>query len=359
MESIIEILITGGAGFVGSNLALQIKEKFPDYNVTVFDNLKRRGSEFQLHHLLAKGVVFNHGDIRIREDLLSLDKKFDLMIEASAEPSVHAGTDGSPDYLIQTNLLGTVNCLEFARKYCGGMIFLSTSRVYSIGDLVNIPLKTEGSRFILENTDDILGISEKGISEEFNLLNYRSLYGATKLASELLIQEYAQTYGLNAVINRCGVIAGPGQWGKVDQGVFTLWVANHFFKKNLNYTGFGGQGLQVRDLLHPTDLFEAITCQWDKLSEQRGNVFNLGGGNSCSTSLLELTQICEKVTGNRIDISSKPETAANDIPWYVTDYSKFNQVYNWSPKKNVTNIVEDIYSWLKSNEAEVSKIFNR
>lgn len=359
MEQKINILITGGAGFVGSNLALQIKEKFPSYKVTVFDNLKRRGSEFQLHHLLENGIEFSHGDIRVREDLMSLDENFDLMIEASAEPSVHAGTDGNPDYLIQTNLLGTVNCLEFARKHCKGMIFLSTSRVYSIKDLVEIPLTEKGSRLELADIEKTQGLSVKGISEEFNILNYRSLYGATKLASELLIQEYAQTYNMNVVINRCGVIAGPGQWGKVDQGVFTLWVANHYFKKPLRYTGFGGNGHQVRDLLHPTDLFNAVVKQWSNLEKERGQIFNIGGGNNCSTSLLELTKICEEVTGNQISISSVPETAANDIPWYVSDFSKFENTFGWTPQKTVKNIVEDIHAWLKNNEAEVSKVFNR
>nr|WP_255411357.1 NAD-dependent epimerase/dehydratase family protein [Halobacteriovorax sp. HLS] len=350
--------MTGGAGFVGSNLGLSIKKDYPEYEVTAFDNLKRRGSEIQLHKLIENGINFVHGDIRTREDLFSLEQDFDLMIEASAEPSVHAGSDGSPDYLIQTNLFGTVNCLEFARKHCRGMIFLSTSRVYSISDLVNIPLTKNGTRLSLEETERLVGLSEEGISEEFNILNYRSLYGATKLSSELLIQEYAQTYDLNVVINRCGVIAGPGQWGKVDQGVFTLWVANHFFKKSLRYTGFGGEGLQVRDLLHPSDLYEAVVAQWGSLDKFKGQVFNLGGGNLCSTSLLELTKVCEEVTGNKIEISSVAETAANDIPWYVTDNTKFKTAFNWEVKKNVKDIVEDIYNWLKSNEKDVAKIFN-
>jgi CDP-paratose 2-epimerase len=321
--------------------------------------LKRRGSELQLHKLLANGIEFAHGDIRVREDLMSLNKNFDLMIEASAEPSVHAGTDGSPDYLIQTNLFGTVNCLEFARKHCKGMIFLSTSRVYSIKDLVEVPLKEGKTRLELDNVESITGLSQKGIAEDFNLLNYRSLYGATKLSSEFLIQEYAQTYGLNAVINRCGVIAGPGQWGKVDQGVFTLWVANHFFKKPLRYTGFGGKGLQVRDLLHPEDLYDAISLQWDRLDEHKGQVFNLGGGVGCSTSLIELTTLCEEATGNKIEMASVPETAPNDIPWYITDSTKFESTYNWKVQKTVKDIVSDIYVWLRDNETEVAKVFNQ
>jgi CDP-paratose 2-epimerase len=358
MERVIKILITGGAGFVGSNLGLSIKKDYPSYEIVAFDNLKRRGSEIQLHKLTENGISFVHGDIRTREDLFSLEQDFDLMIEASAEPSVHAGSDGSPDYLIQTNLFGTVNCLEFARKHCKGMIFLSTSRVYSIKDLVEIPLGEDESRLKLRNVEAVSGLSDEGISEEFNILNYRSLYGATKLSSELLIQEYAQTYNLNVVINRCGVIAGPGQWGKVDQGVFTLWVANHFFKKTLRYTGFGGKGLQVRDLLHPHDLYNAVVAQWDSLEKYKGEVFNLGGGEYCSTSLLELTKICEEVTGNSINITSVPETAANDIPWYITDSTKFKKTFDWNVKKNVKDIVQDIYDWLKSNEKDVAKIFN-
>src|SRR5882762_10114229 len=132
------ILITGGAGFVGSSIAIELKTKYPAYTVTALDNLKRRGSELNISRLAAAGVKFLHGDIRNREDLESINENVDCIIEASAEPSVLAGIDGMPDYLLNTNLVGTINCLNLAVKKKAAFIFLSTSRIYPIENIENI-----------------------------------------------------------------------------------------------------------------------------------------------------------------------------------------------------------------------------
>jgi CDP-paratose 2-epimerase len=352
------ILITGGAGFIGSQIAFKLKQKYPLEKIIVFDNLKRRGSELNLPLFKKANIDFVHGDIRNFTDLQSLRRNFEVFIEASAEPSVHAGTEGDPSYLLHTNLVGTLNCLEFARKNCGTMIFLSTSRVYSIQSLKAIPLQETESRFEIDETSTIMsGLSKQGISEEFDTKSFRSLYGASKLGSELVAQEYAQTYKMNILINRCGVIAGPGQWGKVDQGVFTLWVANHFFNKPLSYTGFGGKGKQVRDLIHPDDLYTLINAQLNAANIYSGQVFNVGGGNTASTSLKELTKICRDVTGNQININSIIKTASVDIPYYVTDYRRVSEAFSWKPVRTVINIVHDIYGWLKREENNVRHIF--
>jgi CDP-paratose 2-epimerase len=354
-----KILITGGAGFVGSQMAFRFKNENLSNKVVVFDNLRRRGSELNLPLFKKKGIEFTHGDIRNFSDLKSISHNFDLMIEASAEPSVHAGTDGDPSYLLQTNLVGTLNCLEYAREKCAKTIYLSTSRVYSIQSLSDIPLKESDSRFEIDTDKELLqGLTNKGISEKFDTNSYRSLYGASKLGSELVAQEYAETYGLDIIINRCGVIAGPGQWGKIDQGVFTLWVANHYFNKELFYTGFGGQGKQVRDLIHPEDLFSLLRRQLAIGKNQSGQVFNVGGGQKVSTSLKELTHICNKVTGNHIPINSKMQTANVDIPYYVSNHEKVSETFDWKPKRKIIDIVEDIYQWLKKDEKLVRHIFN-
>src|SRR3989339_333736 len=125
------ILITGGAGFVGSNLALKLKAKYRGAEIFCMDNLKRRGSELNIPRLKAAGVNFVHGDIRNKEDFEEIGKN-DLILECSAEPSVLAGITSSPSYLINTNLVGTINCLEFARQNREAFVFLSTSRVYPI-----------------------------------------------------------------------------------------------------------------------------------------------------------------------------------------------------------------------------------
>jgi CDP-paratose 2-epimerase len=353
------ILITGGAGFVGSRLARIFRKTAGISEVVALDNLRRRGSELNLEHFRKEGITFRHGDIRSPSDLQDLEGDFDVMIDASAEPSVHAGVTGSPDYVIDTNLGGTIHCLDFARKRCGAFIFLSTSRVYSLAPLRAIPLREEGTRLALDIRSAQQGLSETGIHEDFPTNTARSLYGATKLASELLVQEYAHAYGLKAVINRCGVIAGAGQFGKTDQGVFTLWVANHHFGIPLSYTGFGGKGLQVRDLLHPDDLFALVQNQLKRPDLLTGDVFNAGGGLACSVSLQEMTVLCQKATGRSVSISENPATAAVDVPWYATDNSKAQKAFGWLPGRSPEFIVNEIAGWIRNNEASLAPLFGK
>lgn len=353
-----KILITGGAGFVGSNLALAFKEENLANEIVVLDNLKRRGAESNLVLFKQLGIDFVHGDIRIYSDFEEISGNFDVLIEASAEPSVLAGINGAPNYMLQTNLLGTINCLEFARRRANSLVFLSTSRVYSMTPLREIALVEAPSRFEILENQRWSGVSQDGVSEIFPTHLPRSLYGATKLASEMIIQEYVHSYGLRAVINRCGVIAGPGQFGKVDQGVFTLWVANHFFKRPLRYTGFGGKGKQVRDLLHPADLFSLIKKQIANMDDSAGEVFNVGGGREISTSLCELTALCQDLSGIQVPIAEDPQTSTVDIPLYISDYSKAARSFDWQPERSVPTIVTEILNWIRDNETHLRFIFN-
>lgn len=351
-----KILITGGAGFVGSRMALLWKKDHPQDEVFCFDNLRRRGSELNLADFKTRGIHFVHGDIRNPSDLEDLNQNFDVLIEASAEPSVHAGTEGSPKYVLDTNLTGAQNCFEFARKHCGFTIFISTSRVYSIAPLRNLPLKILGSRLTLETSEPQQGFGPQGISENFSVATARSFYGSTKLAAELLLQEYAETYKMAAVINRCGVICGEGQWGKTDQGVFTLWVARHFFGGKLSFTGFGGEGHQVRDLLHTEDLYRLFRAQISA-PEKSLPIYNVGGGAKVSVSLKEYTEICQNITGQEIPIGRVTESAAVDIPYYVSDSRPVESKYNWSPKVNSEEIVRRIHHWLKGHEEVLRPFF--
>jgi len=351
------ILITGGCGFVGSNLAVLIKEAHPSYEVTCLDNLKRRGSELNLKRLRAAGIQFVHGDIRNKEDFEELGK-IDFLIEAAAEPSVLAGIDTTPDYLINTNLLGTINCLNFALKSKAGFVFLSTSRVYPYALLDQVNFEEQPSRFIISDKQTIRGISAKGVTTEFPYEGARSLYGATKLSSELLVTEYCELLGLNAVINRCGVITGPWQMGKVDQGVIVLWMARHFWKKDLSYNGYGGTGKQVRDILHVHDLFRLIDWQIHNLPAVNAKVFNVGGGAACSVSLKELTTICEDLTGNKINISPINENRKADLRIYLTDNSVVTSETGWSPDYTPERIMKEIYEWIRENEPDLKSILN-
>ncbi len=302
------------------------------------------------------GVEFFHADIRQFWDLDSLPGDYDLMIEASAEPSVHAGNDGSPRYVLDTNLNGALNCWEFARKRCGFVVFLSTSRVYSIPHLQSLPL-LEGKNGYSLSGSHRQGFSEAGIAEDFPIDGYRSLYGSTKLAGEMFLEEYGEAFGLNYVINRCGVLAGPGQFGRVDQGVYTLWVAHHLYGKPLSYTGFGGTGLQVRDLLHPEDLARLIELQIQNKDRVRGQRYNVGGGVSGSVSLRELTNLCEEATGRKLEIRSSPATAKVDIPYYVSDCAKVRDLLAWSPKYSPRQIISQIANWLDEGGEPLRTLF--
>ncbi len=350
------ILITGGAGFVGSNLAVSFKNKYPKLNIIALDNLKRRGAELNISRLKDLGIEFIHGDIRTPEDL-ELNTKVDLLLECSAEPSVLAGFNGSPKYVINTNLIGTINCLEVARKNRADVVFLSTSRVYPYEPINALKLKEEKTRFVWAGQKGkVKGWSGNGIDVDFSLEGVRSMYGATKLCSEYILQEYISMYGIKGVINRCGVIAGPWQFGKVDQGVFTLWMLAHYFKRKLKYIGFDGKGKQVRDLLHIDDLFDLIDKQiksWDKIN---GQIFNVGGGKDVSLSLLETTALCEKLTGNSIDIKSDKRTRPADLSIYLTDNRKITKTLGWKPKRYADEILEDICLWIQENEAFIKNI---
>jgi len=351
-------LITGGAGFVGSNLAIQLKNYYIEQvRIICFDNLKRRGSELNLNRLRENGIEFIHGDVRNKGDLEAVGK-IDTIFECSAEPSVLAGYGASPDYLIQTNLNGTINCLETARLHGADFIFLSTSRVYPIRTISQLEYLEKETRFELAANQGVLGVSLKGFSEDFPLEGTRSLYGVTKLCSEYIIQEYCEMYNIRGIINRCGVLTGPWQMGKVDQGVIALWVAKHIYGGALSYVGYGGQGKQVRDILAVNDLFDLLVNQMENLDLHNGQIYNVGGGLEVSTSLLELTRMCEEVTGKTIEINSIAETRVADIPYYITDTAKVKQVTGWSPKTSVHQIIESIAQWIQENKQHLHNILN-
>jgi CDP-paratose 2-epimerase len=349
------ILITGGAGFVGANLAVLLKQHFPQVTVTAFDNLKRRGSELNLTRLKAHGVAFVHGDIRCREDVDDWPA-FDLLIDCSAEPSVQAGIHGSPLPLVQNNLTGTVHCMEAARRHSAAFLFLSTSRVYPIPALNGLAYREAETRFEWTAAENLPGYSARGIGEQFPLDGPRSLYGATKLAGELLLAEFAYSYRMPVLINRCGILTGPWQMGKVDQGVVTLWVARHVFGAPLRYIGYEGTGKQVRDMLHVEDLFDLLVRQMEAPALWDGRIYNVGGGQEISASLVELTERCRQVTGRTVPISTDPVTSPVDLRVYLTDASRVQADFAWRPQRGVDTIVNDIFGWIHSHQEELRSI---
>jgi CDP-paratose 2-epimerase len=339
------ILVTGGAGFAGSSLAVRLAREFPGTRVLTFDNLKRLGSERNLGRLREAGVQFVHGDVRQLSDLMNLSVAPELIVECSGEPSAQAGYGGSPDYLIQTNLAGCYHCLELARLTKADFLFLSTSRVYPYSRLNSLHYSERETRYVL-TPQTVAGASEMGISEEFCLDGPRSLYGTTKLASELLLEEFSDAYGFRYVIDRFGLLTGPYQMARSDQGVIALWVAAHCHQRPLAYIGFGGTGKQVRDVLHVDDFCDLVLDQILHFDRYQGRRWNVGGGVANSLSLFETTRLCQEVTGRKIPISSMAENRPADLRIYITDHSRVSAVHGWSPKRDVRQCVTDIANWI-------------
>ena len=351
------VLITGGAGFVGSNLAVSLASRHPDWEVVALDNLYRRGSELNLPRLEAAGAEFVKGDVREPADLERFGS-LEALIECSAEPSVMSGVDGDTSYLLHTNLTGAYNCLEAARRAGAFFLFLSTSRVYPVAPQLELALEETETRFELAAEQPVPGASAAGISEDFPLGGARTLYGTTKLAAELLIEEYRAGFGVRAVVDRCGVIAGPWQMGKVDQGVFTHWTLAHHFKQPLRYIGFGGAGKQVRDLLHVEDLVDLVERQLLAPEKWDGRVVNVGGGRECSLSLRETTAICRELTGNEVPIEPVSETRAGDVPVYISDCARLFGLDEWRPRRSAEQVLADIHEWIAGDEERIAAALN-
>jgi CDP-paratose 2-epimerase len=347
------LLITGGAGFVGSNLAVNLAERHPDWEILAFDSLHRKGSELNLPRLKEAGVEVVRGDIRNPEDLRGLPK-ISAMVECSAEPSVMSGVDGDTGFCFHTNLTGAYNCFELARRDSAFVVFLSTSRVYPVDLQRSLALEEAPTRFEIAAGQDLPGASPAGIAEDFPMgFGQRSLYGATKLAAELVLAEFRSGLGVRAVVDRCGVIAGPWQMGKVDQGVFAHWMLAHHYGNPLTYIGFGGQGKQVRDLLHVEDLVDLVERQLLDQDAWDGRTVNVGGGRECSLSLLETTEICRRLTGNEVPIEPVDEIRQGDVPIYISDCAKLFEQDAWRPRRDAETVLSDYYRWIESDPERI------
>jgi CDP-paratose 2-epimerase len=235
---------------------------------------------------------------------------------------------------------------------------LSTSRVYSIANLLKIPLKEGASRFEPDTTmPSPEGFSLDGVDEKFSTDPPVSLYGATKLASEVMALEYASAYNFPVWVNRCGLIAGAGQFGKVDQGIFSFWIYQWMLGRPLSYIGFGGTGKQVRDFISPVDLARLMCMQLKQPSKDAPKVFNVGGGRECSLSLDELSRYCAERLSVHRRVDSAPETRAFDIPYYVTDTALAQNAWDWKPEMQPTKILDSIIDWAHANRTLIETGF--
>jgi CDP-paratose 2-epimerase len=348
-----KVLITGVCGFAGSSFARIFRERIEGLQLFGIDNLVRRGSETNLPLMRQVDCAFTHGDIRNDEDVSELPR-VDWIVDCAANPSVLAGISGGVRQVVAHNLGGTLNLLEKARRDGAGFVMLSSSRVYSIEALNRISLTSAQNRFnVPDNAELPPGMTRAGISEAFSTTPPVSIYGATKLASETMALEYGSTYGFPVRINRCGVIAGPGQFGRPDQGVFSYWIYRWMHRKPLRYIGFEGRGFQVRDLVAPSDLGALVVTQLSRPETRVPRIINVGGGIERSLSLAQLSEFCRREFGPG-NVEASGETRPFDIPYYVTDNSLAAEVWGWLPEEPVERTLSDIVAWARRHESELA-----
>ncbi len=347
-----KILITGICGFVGSTLAKAFREDSSDYEIVGIDNFSRSGSWVNKEPLQKLGVQVFYGDIRNASDIDALPKA-DWVIDAAANPSVLAGVDGktSSAQLVQHNLYGTVNLLEYCKRYQAGFTLLSTSRVYSIPGLSKLQVEVVDGAFRPVSEQAFPdGISPNGVSEAYSTQPPVSLYGSTKVASEHLALEYGETFGFPVWINRCGVLAGAGQFGHPGQGIFAFWIHSFREQRPLQYIGFGGKGYQVRDCLHPRDLLPLLRKQFQEpLQTTKLRVLNVSGGVANSMSLAQLSTWCRERFGCNQVVQTDIERAF-DIPWMVVDATTAAQIWQWQPSLSVHTILCEISNFAEQQE---------
>jgi CDP-paratose 2-epimerase len=338
------ILISGICGFVGSTLAKALVESGKGHHVLGFDNFIRPGSETNRAALKALGVRLYHGDLRAASDLEPLPDA-DWIVDAAANPSVLAGIDGrtSSRQLVEHNLAGTVNMLEYCKARRAGFILLSTSRVYSIAPLAALPVVAENGAFRPDASQPLPGgLTTAGVDETFSTAAPVSLYGATKLASEALALEYGEAFGFPVFVNRCGVLAGAGQFGRPDQGIFAYWINSWRRHRPLAYLGFSGTGFQVRDCLHPRDLAPLLEKQFAAPTlASTDRTVNVAGGAPSARSLRQLSDWCATRFGpHTVKTDGTPRPF--DIPWLVLDHTKATRLWDWRPSTPVAAILDEI-----------------
>ena len=332
------IIVAGGCGFVGSNICIYLKKK--NYNVISIDNLSKSYCRLNYDRLKKHKIKNIKIDISNDVHLQKINFKADLVIDCAAEPAVEVSFK-NPQKVIKNNFITTLNLLNYVRKNNSNIIFLSSSRIYPIDVSYKI-FKSKKNQLYNEET------LTSGI---------KTIYGFSKYASEMIIKEFSYLYGTKFIINRLGLTSGPWQFGKVEQGLVSLWLWKHFTKQKLKYIGFGGTGRQIRDVLDIDDLNELIYLQIKKIDKIYNQTFCVGGGNKSYFTLKNLTLYCEKITGNKIKISKSKKTSINDIPYYITSNKKLKKFYNWKPRFLITQTLEKVYYWMQINKKKIERFF--
>ena len=333
-----KVLVAGGCGFIGSNLSIFLKKK--NYKIVSVDNLSKKYC-FLNEQRLKKYKIKNYRiNLCQKKNFTKINFNPDIIIDCAAEPAVEISSK-NPEKVIQNNLISTLNLLNFCREKKSKFIFLSSSRIY--------PIK-QSYKFFKSN-------KLKTYSEITSTEGVKTIYGFTKYSSELLINEYSYAYGIKFLINRVGLTTGPWQFGKVEQGLVSLWLWKHYNKKKLNYIGFGGSGKQIRDVLYIDDLCDLIFLQIKRFDKIFNQLFCVGGSKKSYFDLKSLTHSCEKITKNQILIKKIKKTSKYDIPYYISSNLKLKKIYKWTTKHNLDEILQKTFKWMKQHKKTLERYF--
>jgi CDP-paratose 2-epimerase len=335
------ILITGGAGFIGTNLADRFLRD--GHSVIVYDNLSRAGVDANLRWLREKHgdkVIPVIADVRERDVLRRVVNRAAAVYHFAAQVAV-TNSLIDPVYDFQVNAFGTLTLLEELRvlKNPPPLIFTSTNKVY--GSLDDLPISPDTTRYEISS-------HPHGIDESRSL-ELHSPYGCSKGAADQYVLDYARSYGLPTLVFRMSCIYGPHQMGTEDQG----WIA-HFVRSALEGKPITlyGDGMQIRDALYVGDLVEAFLLAWQHMPTLRGQAFNIGGGPQNVTSLIELVKRIEMLHGKPMDVAYAP-WRTGDQRYYVSDVRKFGRATGWEPRTPFPVGLTRLYDWLtKSVERE-------
>jgi len=332
-------LITGGAGFVGSNLAANLLAK--GESVTVFDSLARHGASENLAWLRSLGMEnFIHGDVRNAFDVEETIKKVqpDVIFHLAGQVAMTTSIE-SPRRDFEINVLGSINVLEAVRQYAPktAIIYASSNKVY--GNLDHLDLVEVATRYQPRD-------AQKGVDESV-AIEFHTPYGCSKGAADQYMLDYARGFGLNTVVFRHSTIYGGRQFATYDQG----WVG-WFCRQAIESKGYpdrapftvSGDGKQVRDLLHVSDAVNAYISAYEHIDAARGQAFNIGGGIENSMSLLELLLHLEERLGIKLNYEHLP-WRQSDQKFFVADNSKAERLIQWSPKTSKEQGIEDTIAW--------------
>lgn len=341
-----KVLITGGAGFIGSNLTEHWL--FKGHQVTVFDNLSRPGggAKKNIEYLLNKyegdpNFEFVEGDVRDLEQLKKVTKDADAVFHVAAQTAMTTSIEDPVDDF-ETNSRGTFNVLDAARKSDSGpfLIYTSTNKVY--GDLTRKPIKLveKEKRWVFADEE-----YSEGVDESYPL-DFEGPYGCSKGSGDAYCLDYARTFGLKAVVFRMSGIYGMGQYPTEDQGWVAWFIRRAMEAKPITIYG---DGKQVRDILFITDLLDAFDKVTENIKRTSGQAYNIGGGRVNSISVLELLEALEKELGiTPSDVGFGPWRLA-DQKVYISNTSKAKRDFGWEPKVSKEEGIRKLYEWMRKS----------